>query len=55
MVSVYLHGIEASVTVDNQDVAVDTLLCDLALKERGNISIEKFQEQFISGLFIRIA
>jgi hypothetical protein len=50
VVSVVLHGIEASVVVNNRDIAVDAVVSDLALKERGNMSFEKYQEFFISGL-----
>jgi hypothetical protein len=44
-----LHGIEASVIVNNRDIGVDAVVSDMALKERGNMSFEKFQEFFISG------
>ena len=49
VVSLFLHGIEASVCVNNRDIAVDSIVSDFALKERGNMTLEKFQEFFISG------
>lgn len=55
VVSVYVHGIEAAFTANNQDIAIDAVIDDIALKERGNMSVEKFQEFFIAGLFSLIS
>ena len=45
----FLHGIEASLCVNNHDIAVDSVITDVFFKERGNMTLEKFQEFFVSG------
>lgn len=38
------------VKINGNDIAVDSVIDSLAVKENGNMTVEKFQEFFASGI-----